>query len=491
MASILERSEREVQRAVEHARQFAQGPARPLVEVEKDLWTALLALGRSLIGLFLARRAAAMRPASYEMDGTSYVLDARNLRRSEIGTRFGKVAFARPVGRLMRSRGRADLLVDRELGLCSSFTLGTVTALVRLCSMMAFSTARGTFREFHEWTPSSRATLRMVDAVGGRAREFLDAASVPEGDGEILVIEADGRGAPMIGTSEYERRARPHLPKQGTGRHRRRASRRLHPRARRKKGDKSKNAKIAFVGIVYTLRKTPEGVEGPIHKRMLATFQSHDTLFRWLREHADRRGYGSKRTLFLGDGSEHLWRCQEKYFPGAEVCIDWYHVVEKLWEAGACLHAEGSAELKAWVDEQKRRLRSGQLQALRSELSSNHFAIPKTGPGNKSRRQRLSRVIDYLQHHGHRMPYAQLRADDLDIGTGAVEGAVRNLVGLRLDGPGMRWGRERSELVLHLRCILLNGQWDSFHRFLAQSPLRLASQPAPASTHDAVTQRAA
>ena len=39
--------------------------------------------------------------------------------------------------------------------------------------------------------------------------------------------------------------------------------------ARRKKGDKSKNAKIAFVGIVYTLRKTPHGVEGPIHKRML------------------------------------------------------------------------------------------------------------------------------------------------------------------------------------------------------------------------------
>jgi len=42
----------------------------------------------------------------------------------------------------------------------------------------------------------------------------------------------------------------------------------------------------------------------------------------------------------------------------------------------------------------------------------------------------------------------------------AVEGAVRNLVGMRLDGPGMRWSRDRAEHVLHLRCILLNGQWD-------------------------------
>jgi hypothetical protein len=491
MPSILERAEREVQRAVEHARQFAQGPARPLAEVEEELWTALLALGRSLIGLFLVRRAAAVRTASYEVNGVTYMLDTQSLRQSAIGTRFGKAVFARPVGRPLRGRGRADLRVDQDLGLCSSFTLGTVSALVRLCAMMAFSTARETFREFHEWAPSSRATLRMVDAVGGRAREFLDTSQMPENDGEILVIEADGRGAPMIGTSERERRARPHLPKQGTGRHRRRVRRRLHPRARRNKGDKSKNAKVAFVGIVYTLRRTPEGVEGPIHKRMLATFASHDALFRRLREQADRRGYGQKRTLFLGDGSEHLWRSQEKYFPGAEVCIDWYHVVEKLWEAGACLHAEASIELKLWVDEQKRRLRGGKVTAVLSELRSSHFAIPKTGPGNKSRRQRLVRVMDYLEHHAHRMPYAKLRADDLDIGTGAVEGAVRNLVGLRLDGPGMRWGRERSELMLHLRCILLNGQWGFFHRFLAKAPLKLAPQPAPASTYDAVRQLAA
>lgn len=491
MASIVEGAEQEVQRALEHARHCAQDSQRPLSEVETELWSAMLALGRALMGLFLVRRATALRVASYAVDGVRYVLDPQDLRHGVIGTRFGKVAFSRPVGRRVRVRGRADLPVDRELGLCSSFTLGTVTAIVRLCAMMAFSTARGTFREFHEWTPSSRATLRMVDAVGARARAFLDTAEVPEDDGEILVIEADGRGAPMIRTSERERRARPHLPKQGTGRHRRRARRRLYPRARRNKGEKSKNSKVAFVGVVYTLRETPDGVEGPIHKQMLATFHSHDALFRWLREHADRRGYGRKRTLFLGDGSDHIWRCQEKYFPGAEVCVDWYHVVEKLWEAGACLHAEASAELKAWVDEQKGRLRTGKVEAVQSELRSSQFAIPKTGPGNKARRQRLGQVLAYLEHHAHRMPYAQFRAEDLDIGTGAVEGAVRNLVGLRLDGPGMRWGRERSEHVLQLRCILLNGQWDAFHRFLAQSLLRLAPQPAPASTHDAVRQLAA
>jgi hypothetical protein len=87
------------------------------------------------------------------------------------------------------------------------------------------------------------------------------------------------------------------------------------------------------------------------------------------------------------------------------------------------------------------------------------------------------------------MRYAELRREDLDIGTGAVEGAVRNLVGMRLDGPGMRWGRDRAELILHLRCILLNGQWDALCDYLAKRTVKLAAQPVPARTHDAKSQQ--
>lgn len=223
------------------------------------------------------------------------------------------------------------------------------------------------------------------------------------------------------------------------------------------------------LSAIYTLHKTPDGVEGAIHKRLIATFDSHDALFRWLLQHARLRGYGSKRTIFLGDGSEHIWHCQQKYFPDAEVCIDWYHVVEKLWEAAGCLHCESSDELAAWVERHKSRLRQGFAFAILDDLRREQRAIPETGPGNKGRRQRLGKVIQYFDEHAPRMRYAQLRSNDLDIGTGAVEGAVCNLVGLRLDGPGMRWGRARSELILRLCCILLNGQWDAFCSYLAGS----------------------
>lgn len=97
-------------------------------------------------------------------------------------------------------------------------------------------------------------------------------------------------------------------------------------------------------------------------------------------------------------------------------------------------------------------------------------------------------IIEHLSKHCHRMRYHQLRRDDLDIATGAVEGAgaVRNLVRMRLDGPGMHWSRGRSECVLHLRCILLNGQWEEFAAHLARrGQLQLAATPTPTRSHDA------
>lgn len=167
--------------------------------------------------------------------------------------------------------------------------------------------------------------------------------------------------------------------------------------------------------------------------------------------------------------------------------MDWFHIVEKLWAAGECLHQEASAELKAWVADQTRNLRHGRVGAVLAALSAALAATPKTGPGNKGKRKRLAAILNHLTRQRHRLRYHRLRRDDLPIGSGVVEGAVRNLVAMRLDGPGMRWGGTRSELVLHLRCIVLNGQWAEFASYIARRGLTLAAQPVPARPHDAVS----
>jgi hypothetical protein len=150
------------------------------------------------------------------------------------------------------------------------------------------------------------------------------------------------------------------------------------------------------------------------------------------------------------------------------------------------VHPEGSPQLRAWVGRQASLLRRGSVGTVLAELRRLRHGIPRTGPGTKGKRQRLDATIKYLVDNRARLLYRKLRRDDLDIGTGAVEGAVRNLIGMRLDGPGMRWGRQRAERVLHLRCILLNGQWQEFTAYLARrSPLTLLAQPERAIPHTA------
>lgn len=471
----------EVQHAFDAAMACADtSEKQSFFEFERKLWALLLALGRALVTLFLTRQAMRPRELEYRRGKRSFVL-AGDERTSDLGTRFGKVRFRRPVARPIGGpKAKMDLPIDRELGLCGGFSLGTVTAIARLAAMMAFVQARQTFAEFHEWTPSSRAVLRIVDCIGAQAQPFLEQAPAPTDDGDILVVQVDGRGAPMISFAEHDRRKQPHAEHEGTKRAHRRARKRANPRPRRKKGDKSKNAKVAVLGVIYTLRKTPHGYEGPLNKRVIGTFKSHSTLMRWLRREAKKRGFPTKRTIFLADGSEHIWREKAVHFPSAEGCIDWFHIAEKIWEAGRFFHREGSDALKRWVNARLKLLREGKAWEVIDGLSK----LP--GRLGQRQRDRLNAIILHLGEHAEHMQYDRLRRDGLDIATGAVEGAVRNVVAVRLDGPGMRWGRQRSELVLHLRCILVSGLWPDFVAFLAEKcQLKLRAQPIEATPHAA------
>ena len=91
------------------------------------------------------------------------------------------------------------------------------------------------------------------------------------------------------------------------------------------------------------------------------------------------------------------------------------------------------------------------------------------------------------------MNYKQLLEQDLEVASGAVEGAVKYLVGACFDFGGSRWIRERAEALLQLRCIEVNGDWESFVTWVHESqqrrgclhskPIRLQQQtPSPLPT---------
>ena len=435
---------------------LAPGDPRRLVEVEQGLHPRLLKLGAALLALWLAHR----RPRTVERQLRGP--DGRWRRHQRVGkttvkTLFGKVALWRSVYVCGKQKATSWAPLDDELGLMKTgFSLHLIGLATYLCSKMAFAETVQTLKQCGYYAPSTKSLQTMVDQVAPLARSFIDELPPPEDDGEILVIEVDGRGAPMISDSELALRKK----KQGKREKRKdksaRKRRKQAPKERRAKGEKSKNAKVAMVGAVYTLHKTADGIECPINKRIYATFRKTEELFRWVHAEAVKRGYGQKRTLFLADGAHGLWRLQEKYFPLAEVCVDWYHVSEKLWAVATTLHEEGSDELKQWVQAQLDDLHEGRIEELIVRLDDHAEELR----GNK--KTRMTQCIKYLAYHAHRLRYAQQRAEQLPISTGIIEGAVRQLVAMRLDGPGMRWSPARAEHVLQLRAMVINGLWESF-----------------------------
>src|SRR5205823_1976363 len=118
----------------------------------------------------------------------------------------------------------------------------------------------------------------------------------------------------------------------------------------------------------------------------------------------------------------------EPLFSGAIVTLDVYHVVEKLWALGLRFHKEGSAELTAWVEELKALLCRGRAAALVKRRRGYWQQVPEHGPGTKGRRQGLKALIGYLKPRLDRMRYAEWIEQDLVIGSGQVEGAVRHVV---------------------------------------------------------------
>jgi hypothetical protein len=58
------------------------------------------------------------------------------------------------------------------------------------------------------------------------------------------------------------------------------------------------------------------------------------------------------------------------------------------------------------------------------------------------------------------MQYQEFREEGCPIGSGTVESGCKQLVTMRMKGPGMHWSRFGAENMLALRAAYLSNTWD-------------------------------
>lgn len=466
----------EVRTTMESVISFAEEQAATTLEfkyAEAALQRHLRAVGRAVLSLYL--EIAEARIAATLEAGVSRM--GRQFRRAPalcrgLLTVFGVIwywrSYLRETTAASGSRHGYHPL-DAQLGLTADRVSHNVLATsVRLATRMSFAEAHEVARWFLPTVPSTEVIQNAVQGLGEDAARWFHDAPLPEGDGDVLVIQIDSKGAPTATEEELRKRRGPRKTriKSPSPRHRGRALRDSWTRKpRRKKGDKSKNAKMATLVVMYTLRRERGLLLGPINKRFYASFAPKRHAVEYAQREAARRGFGPARKKdiqVVTDGDNDLRHYVAELFPGVRHTLDLLHVVERIWTAGECLYDEGTAELRDWAVAQREQLLLGNTDEVLAEMERRLAAIPKTGPGNKGKRQRLAEALGYLRKRAHQMHYREVMAKDLEMGTGAVEGAVKNLIGKRMDHGGMRWIKERAEAVLKLRCIDANGQWEAF-----------------------------
>jgi hypothetical protein len=434
------------------------------LHVETELLGHLRAVGILLLQMFLFVRHLRLDLTPWRERGFRI---GDGYAERQLRTTCGELCYGRAY--LIPSSGKEGSGVhplDVELGLTrDGYSPLLISWFCRLCTRVSFHHAADLGRMFLGWAPSASTIEQWVLGLGRLAYEWLSTGPLPQDDGEVLVIECDGKAVPTATEEELKKRRRPRKPKGPCNckRHRGRTCRKAHGhKKKRKRGDKSKNGRSATLVVMYTLKRGEDGqLHGPINKKVFGSFSSRKKALQWAREQATRRGFGpdtDKVVQLLMDGELCLEQQLRKLFPKAVLTLDIRHAQERLWRIGRLLHKEGSEELAAWVEPLSELLYNGEVKTLLSRLE----AIAFRGPGSKAKRQTQRKAVEYLRKREGLMQYGAWRLQDLVLASGVVEGAARYVIGERLDNSGMRWVVERAEALLLLRCIEVNGDWKTF-----------------------------
>lgn len=446
---------------------------RSFDEVERGLIGLIFALGRLFLAYFVACRERSSKGVVRRWLQRGF--RERDQERKHLNTFFGRITFWRTYVRRPGGVGLHPL--DLALRLTrDGFSLLTMQLGARLSTLVSYEQVTGLFLQFLSWSPSKTTIEKSVLGFGRYTQDWFASAPAPEGDGEVLVTQVDSKATPTATEAELEKRRGKRSTKERplSPRHRGREKRaRRGSKKRKKKGDKSKNGKATTLVTQYTLKEAHDKdgnrvLLGPINKKVYASYAPKRHAFAVARREADKRGFtkeSGKRHQIVTDGDEDLERLVKEFFAEATHTLDIAHALEYVWEAGRFLYKEGSKELAAWVKKQERLLYKGKAALVVQHICDVQREV---GELTEKARKRLEAIRMYLQKRLGMMKYHELRAEDLEVASGVVEGAVKHVVGKRFDNGSMRWIRERAEPLLQLRCIEINGDWGRFIEFVAK-----------------------
>jgi hypothetical protein len=423
---------------------------------------------------FVMRSEACSREAMQTASGQSLPYE-RDTKRSYYSI-FGKLPLYRPY--FYKQGVGSEIPLDAALGLGED----SYSDLLR-----EVSDYLGVYNVYHKTSNILFRLLGLNLSVGAIESNIADdAADIesyyawkpapnPAEEAEILVVQADGKGVPMVLEQPAE------------------------AQIRLGKGQKRGRKKEAMVTSVYTIApnpRTPQAVvdsffqqntdtsrknktnrDRPQHKHVWATLDGKDAaLERLAKQVATREGEHILSRVALCDGYEPLQTRVTAQFPDFTLILDFIHADEYLWDVANALLGENNPQRLEWMAEYTLKILSSQTQQVITTFEQ----MAQDEQYTLTQRTQLKKTAHYFQRNLPYMDYDAYLKRGWPIASGVIEGACRHFVKDRCELSGMRWTQNGVENLLRLRAVAENGDWDEYHQFRKrQRHTRLYGQPYP------------
>ena len=427
-----------------------------LDQMERSIFRRLLHLGLRLLQAFIAKRVESEAHGEYRCVN-GQVLPYHSQQSTSYFSVFGKLIYRRAY---FYGPGQSWCPLDTALSLparCYSDFLMELAGQLAVDGV--FDKAVEVLDKFLGLVLPKLALETWVQEQSGWVLPFYDQKAKPAAKhaGSILVVQADGKGVPMV------RQETASLP------------------VRRGKGCQKTRKKEAIATTVYTIepyRRTPQMVvealfpsddsgkaperPSPCNKEVFATLKGKTVALERLQKHAQQHeGRHIRDRVALTDGAPALQQRMQEKFKRFTLILDIMHVLEYLWKAGTALYGETDPQRVVWVKAQVLELLLSHTSQVIRHLEDKATSLRKTSQARKA----LHSVANYFRRNQAYMNYAKYLRKGWPIGTGVIEGVCRHVVKDRMELSGMRWTLAGADALLALRAVNENDDWDEFHAF--------------------------
>jgi hypothetical protein len=164
-----------------------------------------------------------------------------------------------------------------------------------------------------------------------------------------------------------------------------------------------------------------------------------------------------KQFSILGDGAEWVWNLAAEHFPGAQELLDIWHGVEYLAAGAKKVFGPGSPEAAAQTAAGRGRLLEDGYWGVTEWVGVVGAQVPAGGDGAS-----LGGVLNYFCGHQDRLNYALRLRRGQSIGSGLVEGSIKQLLNKRIKQTGARWKVEHVGPLVELGALAAGPEWQAF-----------------------------